>query len=202
MNKKYVVFVVLLAIIGGLIIIIPHLKQAPEEQPLEIQNITTTDTEERETKEITTPSTNKVVTSEKPNTKSPEAGWKVVRYQDISLTVPSEFKDVASTNEDTISLFLGIDSENIESYGSIMIGKFTNQTTFNEMTSGAGSTGEVLIDANYPISGVTGKYYSAGEGVVIIVPSKRSMILITPGPKGWKNYTESDINKIIRSIKL
>ncbi len=193
----------LLSIIIVLLLVGIYLMVTKKETPNELGQVTpgpqlnTTDNTQN-TQNNTPP-----VTPPENNNPVVPAGWSMVSENGMSATIPAgyshntEFARAAGFN--AVTLNIGSGNKLV-----VSIYKWNNQVLFNESVPQGVSSDYTLINNNYQISGLTGKYYqrstAIGGGNLIVVPSK--LVVIDIQPASFIGVPQAIIDQIVASIKL
>lgn len=203
MNKKIVGgLCIVLIIVAGAYFAFAQKKETPPPAP-EARLVVTSTPEPTEPD----PSVPVVAKPKTPSaaTQPTNPNWKVFSGGGVSLTAPSAFIMNAMPSEDLNILMVGVGGDDV---GVISIYKFSNKEIYQrEMVEGRPATGQTGTD--YMIGKVPGTLYVGKDGEdgtytisLIDVPARNAMIMLTPSPKEWPTVSESDVNKIIQSIKF
>lgn len=122
----------------------------------------------------------------------------------ISISVPNGMN--YSANVGDYGVFAGLKMIKVTNGNNIVIDitKEPNQVRFNE--DAIRNVNEwILVDSNYSIGGVVGKYYRSKSGILdngvsIVIPSK--LIIISVSPSSFAGISQSELDKIISSITI
>ncbi len=141
------------------------------------------------------------------NTVSVHNDWKTFSDHGISISTPSNFELTTHSiaNGDFIFFVESPVSEGIKIIKYLTQDAYSKVASF-DYNSEKDKVTTTLVDENYSINGSSAKLYIQKSGNIsnniILVPSKLIVIAIIPDKMSWKGNTVTDIETMIKSIKL
>lgn len=193
-NTAIIILLVVLIAIGAYIAFKPKENILPEAPIVDTESTPVTQTQ------VSTDQSKKVEVSNVPS------GLKLFTgHGGISISAPSTMK-VTIDSEHNGEILFDIESSVL---GGISIDKYASQIDYNKQVPSdlASQSGVSLVNANYSVNGIPAKLYLMKDpgGInanIILIPSVYAVILVTPEGKAWSGYSESDVTKMIQSIKF